>query len=186
MRQIFMQLFCELIYSENLQDKKQLIVVFLRRVKTWKKQEIRRKLIPDRSVIWIWRTIDYRCKDISLQVSASWMTILNPDSLSRSETWVNPGIRSWKSTYLNELAVRKPLVVSISQRSEELRLHNLVHNMTILNPSLKAVSSNASPGWTDRFFRRDNRGLLKEVVKTCLVAPMSPLNSPTYFLSSHL
>jgi hypothetical protein len=30
------------------------------------------------------------------------------------------------STYLNELDVRKPLVVSISQRSEELRLYNLV------------------------------------------------------------
>ncbi len=31
-----------------------------------------------------------------------------------------------KSTYLNELDVRKPLVVSISQRIEELRLYNLV------------------------------------------------------------
>jgi hypothetical protein len=31
-----------------------------------------------------------------------------------------------KSTYLNELDVRKPFVASISQRSEELRLYNLV------------------------------------------------------------
>jgi hypothetical protein len=31
-----------------------------------------------------------------------------------------------KSTNLNELEIRKPLVVSISQRSEELRLYNLV------------------------------------------------------------
>ncbi len=31
-----------------------------------------------------------------------------------------------KSTYLVELGVRKPLVVSISQRGEELRLYNLV------------------------------------------------------------
>jgi hypothetical protein len=30
------------------------------------------------------------------------------------------------STFLNELDVRKPLVVSISQRSEELKLYNLV------------------------------------------------------------
>jgi hypothetical protein len=30
------------------------------------------------------------------------------------------------STYLIELDVRKPFVVSISQRSEELRLYNLV------------------------------------------------------------
>jgi hypothetical protein len=31
-----------------------------------------------------------------------------------------------KSTYLIELDARKPLMVSISQRSEELRLDNLV------------------------------------------------------------
>jgi hypothetical protein len=31
-----------------------------------------------------------------------------------------------ESIYLNELDVRKPLVVSISQRSDELRLYNLV------------------------------------------------------------
>jgi hypothetical protein len=37
-------------------------------------------------------------------------------------------------------------VVFISQRSEELRLYNLVYNLTIANPGLKAVSSNASPG----------------------------------------
>jgi hypothetical protein len=30
------------------------------------------------------------------------------------------------STYLNELDDRKPLVVSITQRGEELRLHNPV------------------------------------------------------------
>jgi hypothetical protein len=50
----------------------------------------------------------------------------NPDYLSSSETGVNSGTRSWKSTYLNELDVRKPLVVSISQRSEELIHYNRV------------------------------------------------------------
>jgi hypothetical protein len=55
------------------------------------------------------------------------LTISNPDLLSSSETLFNSGIRSWKKgTHLNELHVRKPLVVSISQRSEELRLYNLV------------------------------------------------------------
>jgi hypothetical protein len=54
------------------------------------------------------------------------VTISNPDSLSSSKTRINSEIRSWKSAYLNELDVRKPLVVSISQRSEELRLYNLV------------------------------------------------------------
>jgi hypothetical protein len=37
-------------------------------------------------------------------------------------------------------------VVSISQKSEELRLYNLVKNLKISNPGLKAVSSNASLG----------------------------------------
>jgi hypothetical protein len=47
---------------------------------------------------------------------------------------------------LNELDVRKPLVIFISQRSEELRLYKRVYILTISNPSLKAVFSNASPG----------------------------------------
>ncbi len=54
------------------------------------------------------------------------VTFSNPRSPSSSETGVNPGIRSWRSTYLNQLDVTKPLVESISQRSEELRLYNLV------------------------------------------------------------
>ncbi len=60
--------------------------------------------------------IDYRCDVGRFLVSASYVTISNPDSLSSSETGFNSGIRSWKSNYLNELDVRKPLVVSISQR----------------------------------------------------------------------
>jgi hypothetical protein len=59
-------------------------------------------------------------------VSANCVTISNPDSLSNSETGVNPRIISGKCTHLNELDVRKPLVVSISKRSEELRLYKLV------------------------------------------------------------
>jgi hypothetical protein len=45
-----------------------------------------------------------------------------PDLLSSSKTLANPEMRRWKSTYLIELNARKPLVVSILQRSEELRL----------------------------------------------------------------
>jgi hypothetical protein len=37
-------------------------------------------------------------------------------------------------------------VVGYISRSEELRLYNLVMNLPISNPGLKAVSSNASPG----------------------------------------
>jgi hypothetical protein len=46
----------------------------------------------------------------------------------------------------NELDVRKPLVKSILQRSEELRLYNLVQNLTISNPGLESVFSKASLG----------------------------------------
>jgi hypothetical protein len=63
---------------------------------------------------------------IPFQRFASFKTISNPYSLSSSATGANPGRRSFKCTYLIELDVRKPLVVSISQRSEELRLYDLV------------------------------------------------------------
>jgi hypothetical protein len=43
-------------------------------------------------------------------------------------------------------------VASISQGSEELGLYNLVYKLTILNPGLKAVSSNVSLGLTVRLF----------------------------------
>jgi hypothetical protein len=36
------------------------------------------------------------------------------------------------------------------------------------------------------FFGRDDQDFLNDGVKTYLIAPMSPLDSPTYFLSSHL
>ncbi len=61
------------------------------------------------------------------------------------------GFKRLKSIQLNELDVRKPLVVSDSQRSEELKLYNLVWNLTISNPGSKAASSNTSPGCTVRF-----------------------------------
>jgi hypothetical protein len=55
-------------------------------------------------------------------------TFSNPDALSSSETGVNPGIKGLKekNTHPYKLDVRKPLVVPISQRIEELRLYNLV------------------------------------------------------------
>jgi hypothetical protein len=73
-------------------------------------------------------------------VSGSCVTISNPDSISRSETRVNPAMRSRKSTYLIELDVRKPLVVSISQRREELRLKTLQPGLEfdIFIPRLKS------------------------------------------------
>jgi hypothetical protein len=53
--------------------------------------------------------------------------------------------------------------------------------MTISNHSLNAVSSNASPGWTVPYLGDDDWVFLKEEVKTYLMAPISLLNSPTFF-----
>jgi hypothetical protein len=50
------------------------------------------------------------------------VTIANTVLLSSSETAVDTGIISGKTTYLNEPYVRKPLMRPISQRNEELRL----------------------------------------------------------------
>jgi hypothetical protein len=63
-------------------------------------------------------------------------------------------------------------VLPISQSSEELTLYNLVENMTITNPGLKAVSSNLL---VERFvffffllffYGVDDWGFVKEKVKT--------------------
>jgi hypothetical protein len=47
--------------------------------------------------------------------------------VKKLKKFADSGIRSWKkSTYPNEHDLRKSLMVSISQRSEQLRLYNLV------------------------------------------------------------
>ncbi len=77
-------------------------------------------------------------------------------------------------------------MVSFSQTSEKLRFYNLVQNLTVANPDFKAHSSNTVPGWTVRFFGGDDLDILKEGVETYLLAPISPLNSPTFCSSAHL
>jgi hypothetical protein len=57
-------------------------------------------------------TMNHRREDGRSPVSASCVIISNPDWLSSSETEVNPRIRSWKGTYMNELEIRKPFVES--------------------------------------------------------------------------
>jgi hypothetical protein len=72
-------------------------------------------------------TTDYRCEDGRFFGVREFVITSNPDLLSiSSETGINARIRSWKGAYQMELNVRKPLVVSISQRREEPRLDNLV------------------------------------------------------------
>ncbi len=50
------------------------------------------------------------------------MTISDPDSLLSSETGLILEEEAENSAHLNELDIRKPLVVYISRRSEEQRL----------------------------------------------------------------
>jgi hypothetical protein len=57
-------------------------------------------------------------------------------------------------------------VASTSQRSEELKIYNLIANLTISNHGLKVVSSNVPPGSMVGFFFVDNQGFLREGVKT--------------------
>jgi hypothetical protein len=80
------------------------------------------------------------------------VTFLNLDSHSSSEAGVNPGIRSWK-TFLSEWARFQKAIGKIyitkKWRAETLQPGS---EFAISNPGLKAVSLNASPCWTVRFF----------------------------------
>jgi hypothetical protein len=89
-----------------------------------------------------------------------------------------------KSTCLNELDGRKPLVESIQQRSEEQRLYNVVWELTISKtPTWKRYLQMHLQGETDRFVGVMIRVCLKEVVKTYLMTSVSPPNSPPLFFS---
>jgi hypothetical protein len=73
-----------------------------------------------------------------------------------------------KSTDPNELDVRKPMVVSPLQRSEELRLYNLGLEFDNFKPWLESVTFKCI-SWLNRLlFKGDDRGFLKEGVKTYL------------------
>jgi hypothetical protein len=62
----------------------------------------------------------------------------------------------------------------ISQRSEELRINNLVKSLTISNPVLKSGIFKCIFWLDGSFLGGDDWGFLKEGVKIYLVAPMSP------------
>jgi hypothetical protein len=81
-------------------------------------------------------------------------------------------------TYLNQRDARNLLVVSVSQISEKQLLYNPRHFQTTAKMQ---YFQNASFGLTVRFWG-EHRGFLEEGVKTYRMAPMSPLNSPTFFV----
>ncbi len=127
---------------------------------------------------------------IDLQTVVFWcrhaacMAVSNTRYLSTSETRVNAGIRGWKlhlseSTYWCQESVGG---ICFTNKWKAASLQP----QTFSNHCSNAIFSNASPGLMVHFSGGEHRGFLKEGVKTYWMAPMSPLNSPTFFLSAHL
>jgi hypothetical protein len=167
-------------------------------------------------IVWPYRRIYHRIKQIKFQVklstrycrlldlkfvihrlemwrwscflvSASCVTISNLHPLSSSETGVNPGIRSWKK-HLFEWARCQKAAIGGIYIATKWRAETLQRSLEFDN--FKPRHERGIFKWicrlNDSFFEGDDRGILKGGVKTYLMAPTSPLNSPTIFLSSHL
>jgi hypothetical protein len=71
---------------------------------------------------------------------------------------------------------------------KEGRAETLQHGLEFdnLKPLLKSCIFKSISWLNGSFFGGDDRGFLKEGVKTYLMTPISPLNPPTFLLSSHL
>jgi hypothetical protein len=126
--------------------------------------------------------IDYRCADGRFLMSPRGMAVSNTRCLSSSETRVNAGIRGWK-LHLSESTWCQESFGGICFTNK--RRAASLQPLTFSNHCSNSVFLNASPGLTVRFLGGEHRGFLKEGVKAYM-APMSPLNSPTFFLSPHL
>jgi hypothetical protein len=125
--------------------------------------------------------IDYRCKDGYLPVSAGCVTISNPNSLSRSETGVNPGMRSWKK-HLSEWA-RCEKAIGGFYFTKKWRAETLQPGLEFDNfkPRLKSVVFKCISLLNGSFLRVMIGVFWKSEVKTFVMVPMSPLTSPTFF-----
>jgi hypothetical protein len=79
--------------------------------------------------VWFTTAIEYRYEDGRFPLSGSCVTILNPDFAIRFPA-VKKGLihdqEAQTSFYLNVFNVRKPLEVSILERSEELRFYKKI------------------------------------------------------------
>jgi hypothetical protein len=86
-----------------------------------------------------------------------------------------------RSTYLNELNVRKPLVEYISRRSEELKCYSLIQDLTIWKPGSKRYLQIHLLAEQLAFW-----GVMIGIFwETRQMASMYPVNSPISFLSSY-
>ncbi len=130
------------------------------------------------------QTLDYMMWRWSFCGFVSCVTISNPDSLSSSETGINPGIKTAKSTDLNLLDAIKPLVVSTSQKKWKAATLQPALRFDNFKPWLKkgVSSSDGSPASTIHALWGDEQGFLIVGVKTYLTARTSPLNSPATIL----
>jgi hypothetical protein len=122
--------------------------------------------------------IEYRCADGRFLMSPRGVAIPNQNYLSSSETRVNASLKTWKS-HLSQSNWCQESIGGIcflnKWRAASLR------PLSFLNQRSNAGFSNASPGLTVRFLGGEHRGFLNERVKIYRMAPMSPLNSPTFF-----
>ncbi len=111
-------------------------------------------------------------------MSASCVTISNNALLSRSETGVNPGIRRWKK-HLSEWARCQKAIGGV-YFTKKRRAETLQPWFRIWQFPIQARKWYLQMHLLDErfvFFRGDDRGFVKEGVKTYLMAPLSPLNS---------
>jgi hypothetical protein len=110
--------------------------------------------------------------------------IFKPRSLTSSEMGVNPGIRrSWKK-HLFEWAWLQKASIGGFYFTKKWRADFLRPGLKFDNfkPRLESGIFKCISWLNDSFFESDDRGFLKEGVKTYLMAPISPrLNSPTFF-----
>jgi hypothetical protein len=127
-------------------------------------------------------SMDYRCEDGRFLVYARCVTISNPGSLPNSETRDNSGIRSWRK-HLSEWARCHKATGGI-YFTKKWRAETLQRGLEFENFKLRLKSGIIKCiSWlNDLFFGGYDRGFLKEDVKAYLMAGMSPLNSPTFFL----
>jgi hypothetical protein len=149
-------------------------------------------LFPEREWRWIQLimpalTMDYRRDDGHFPVSASCVSVSNPDSLSRSETRADPGIRSWKK-HSSEWSWCQKAIGGIYFTKKWWRAQTLQPGLEFDNfkPRLESGIFKCISWLNGSVFEGDDRGFLKEGFKTFQMAPMSPLNSSNFFLSSHL
>jgi hypothetical protein len=123
-----------------------------------------------------------KCEDGRFSVSASYVTIENPDSFTRSGTWVNRGMRSWRKQFSDWARCQKAL--GGIYFTKKWRAEALQHGLEFLkksDPGLKEVSLKCISSLNGSFFGDEGLGFLEEGVKTNLLAVMSPLESPTFF-----